>query len=88
MQVVGSFIQDIRGIVLADWQRASSDITQMAGARSSWFPRGGQQAAGFSVSDFESKWCTNGVIAGVMRVPGGRPAVRFRLVVPPSSDFT
>ena len=88
MQVVEAFVQDLRSIVLADWQRASSDITQMTGVSSSWFPRSGRQAAGFGVSDFESKWCTNGVIASVVHVSVGQPTVRFRLEVPSSSDLT
>ena len=78
-EVAESF-RDLRRVIRSEWARASSDVTRIPGARSTWFPpASGRQAARFDVAKFEAKWCANDVLASVGRAPGGQPTVRLRL---------
>ena len=86
--VAESFVRDLRRVIRSEWARASSDVTRVPGAHSSWFPAAsGRQAARFDVASFEAKWCANDVLASVGRAPGGQPTVRLRLQAPPSGDL-
>jgi hypothetical protein len=79
-EVVGACVEDVRCLVLADWQRVVSDITEMEGAHRSWFP--GRDPR-LSVLDFETLWCPGSVIAHVSHPQGAPgPALDFRLEAP------
>lgn len=81
--VVAACVADLRSIILADWQRATADITRMDGVSSRLFPRRrGRRAEAFGVGEFEEKWCSGGVVAHVARCQGGRHAVEVRLEAP------
>jgi len=79
-EVVGACVEDVRCLVLADWQRVVSDITEMEGAHRSWVP--GRDPR-LSVLDFETLWCPGSVIAHVSHTQGAQgPALDFRLEAP------
>jgi hypothetical protein len=81
--VVAACVEDLRRTLLADWQRATADITRMDGVSSRLFPRRrGRQAEAFGVGEFEAKWCGGGAVAYVAHRPGGRHAVEVRLETP------
>ena len=65
------YVVDLRHIIAADWQRATSNVARAVGARPS---RGELE---FDVAAFESKWCSNGVFARLSRRRGAGPAVEF-----------
>jgi hypothetical protein len=77
-EVVGACVGDVRRLVLADWQRVVSAVTEMEGAHRSWFP--GRDPR-LSVLDFETFWCPASVIAHVSH-PQGAPVLDFRLEAP------
>lgn len=87
--VAAACVVDLRAVVRADWQRATSDVTRMAGAGSRLFPRrrgGTGRAAPTSVAAFEVKWCGGGVVAYVAHRQGLPPALELRLA-PPSGPL-
>ena len=73
--VVAAFVEDVRRLVVADWHRVVSHITEMAGTHASWFPRRNEV---MTVMDFEIAWCTGSVIAHVTH-GAGRPTLEFWL---------
>jgi hypothetical protein len=76
-QVVDACTADVRRLVYADWQLATSQCTAMSGTHSSWFP--GHQPSMDGV-EFERRWCVGGVIAHVSPGADGQPpVVEFRL---------
>jgi len=60
--IVFSWVADVRRLVMADWQVATSSCTEMAGAHRSWFPGREPQ---LDLVAFESRWCGGGVVAHV-----------------------
>jgi hypothetical protein len=75
--IVSSWVADVRRLVLADWQVATSSCTEMAGAHRSWFPGREPQ---LDLLAFESRWCGGGVVAHVAHGTAGRPPrLEFRL---------
>ena len=79
---VAACIEDLRRTLLADWRRATADITRMDGVSSRLFPRRGRLAEAFGVGEFEAKWCSGGAVAYVAHRRGQRPAVEIRLETP------
>lgn len=76
-EVIAAFVEVIRGMARADWQRVVSNITNMTGTHRSWFP--GLDPA-ISVVEFERRWCGGGVIAYVAPArAGGQPTLELRL---------
>ena len=76
-EVVEACVEDVRRLVLADWQGVVSDITVMEGTHRSWFP--GRHARR-SLMEFETFWCPGSVIAHVSHPQGTVvPALDFRL---------
>ena len=76
-QTVEECIADVRRLVFADWQVATTTCTDMAGTHSSWFPG---RPPTMDVVEFETRWCTGGVIAHVTQGAHGRgPSMEFRL---------
>ena len=86
--VAAAFVATARRMVRADWQRATSDVTDMAGTHRSWFPNAEQRAAEYDVVAFEMEWCAAGVLAHVVHGgPGERPRLEIRLVAPAAEEF-
>ena len=79
--VAAACVEDLRAVVRADWQRATSDICRMDGVSSRLFPRGRAPTLG-SVADFEVKWCGGGVVAYVAHRLGQSPVLELRLEAP------
>lgn len=79
---VAACVEDLRRTLLADWRRATADITRMDGVSSRLFPRRGRLAEAFGVGEFEAKWCGGGAVAYVAHRRGQRPAVEIRLETP------
>ena len=75
--VVSLWVADVRRLVMADWQVATSVCTELAGAHRSWFP--GREPE-LDMVTFETRWCGGGVIAHVAHAPAGQPPrLEFRL---------
>ena len=75
--IVFSWVADVRRLVMADWQVATSSCTEMAGAHRSWFP--GREPH-LDLADFELRWCGGGVVAHVAQGAAGQPPrLEFRL---------
>jgi len=75
-EVVAACVVDLRHIIAADWQRATSNVARAVGARP---PRGEPE---FDVAAFVSMWCSNGVFARVSCRQGAGPAMEFCLGEP------
>jgi hypothetical protein len=81
--VAAGFVAAVRRLVRADWQRATSDVTDIAGAHRSWFPNAEQRAAQYGLVAFEVEWCAAGVLAHVVHgQQGQRPRLEVRLAAP------
>jgi hypothetical protein len=75
--VVSSWVANVRRLVMADWQVATSTCTDMAGAHRSWFPG---REPDLDLAGFEARWCGGGVVAHVARgAPGSPPRLDFTL---------
>jgi hypothetical protein len=75
--VVSSCVADVRRLVQADWQVATSSCVAMAGAHRSWFP--GREPS-MDLATFEARWCSGGVVAHVEHgAAGSPPRLEFRL---------
>ena len=75
--VVSSCVADVRRLVQADWQVATSSCVAMAGAHRSWFP--GRERS-LDLAAFEARWCGGGVVAHVEHgAAGSSPRLEFRL---------
>ena len=86
--VAAAFVATVRRMVRADWQRATSDVTDMAGTHRSWFPCAEQRAAEYGVVAFEVEWCAAGVLAHVVHgTPGQRPRLEMRLAAPEAGEL-
>lgn len=86
--VATTFVASVRRLVRADWQRATSDVTDLPGAHRSWFPNAEQRAAQYGLVAFEMEWCAAGVLAHVVHGPGGRrPRLEVRLVAPTAEEL-
>ena len=82
-ELAAAAVEDLRRIVVADWLRASTDLTRaMEGVSPTWFPRQPSSAARFGVVEFETKWCEGSVVAYVRHCQGRRPVLEFRLSSP------
>lgn len=86
--VAATFVASVRRLARADWQRATSDVTDLVGTHRSWFPNAEQRAAQYDVVAFETEWCAAGVLAHVVHGPGGRrPRLEVRLVAPTAEEL-
>ncbi len=75
--VIARCVDDIRSLVLADWQRIVSRVTDMAGTHEGWFP--GRDPA-ITTVDFEKWWCPGSVVAHVYHTQApSKPRMEFRL---------
>lgn len=76
-EVVEDCVGDVRRLVMADWARVVSAITEMEGTHRSWFP--GRDPR-LTVIEFETFWCPSSVVAHVTHSQGsGDPSLDFRM---------
>lgn len=82
--VAAACVEDLRAVVGAEWQRATSDVRSLDGVSSRLFPRRRAAAAAgaAAVVEFELAWCGGGVVAYVNHRRGRAPALEFRLEAP------
>ena len=87
-ELAARFSAAVHRLVRADWQRAVSDITDMAGTHRSWFPAADRRHAEYDMVAFEAEWCAAGVLAHVVHgQPGQRPRLEVRLDAPAEDDL-
>ncbi len=83
VQLAARFTAAVHRLVRADWRRATSDTTEMAGAHQSWFPAAARRRSEYGVVAFETEWCASGVFAHVVHGPRGQqPRLELRLDCP------
>ena len=87
VELAAGFTAAVHRLVRAAWRRATSDVTDMAGAHQSWFPAADRRRAEYDVVAFETEWCAAGVLAHVVHGGRGeRPRLELRLSAPAAEE--